>query len=407
MQAQKQLSRLVQRPHPADTDQLCEYVRDNSDRYFGDLIEGPVQVRLARAQRRKMSAVFEFEVCGGQWRRSVIAKVHRARPHDANVNGAPEQSPQDRPRLAPWISRETSARMEYQALRALHAHFTQLGDARFVSVRPLDLLEDGAVIVTEKLPLKNLKDLFIRHHRLDRAADETNILQAFHNAGAWLRELHRLPPLPHTSTRHTQRHDFVQSVQAFTEFLAATHGNMPFFRSIASLVEERASDVLPEQLPLGMLHGDYGPRNLLADSDGTVAGFDTRARCYGPIYEDLGYFRAMLHKDSPELYGVRFCYPAKWTDRLGEEFLRGYFAGTAIPRQTIQLFEIQASLEKWAPYTLGYREAKGVRRFAKRCRLEMLSQFFFRRLRRLAAELRSPVYPSFTGARHVATTEIC
>lgn len=365
------------------------HLLENAQRYFSDFTSG-VQVDLTCAKWRKLSVMLEFELSDASQRRTVLVKTHRARRDENRLAQTSVHATEflDHPRLAPWISLSACAQMEYDALKMIEAHFERLNDDRFACVRALDVLADRTAVITEKLSMLSLRDLFVRRQGFATSIGHVkSVLQAFHNSGSWLRELHKMPPLTHARIRHTTRADFVASVCDFADFLTQTHGNKSFFKAIADLVKNRAVRSLPAQLPIGQIHGDFGARNVLADATGRVAGFDTRARCRAPIYEDIGYFLVMLHTDSPRLHGMPAGRSAQLVKSAQAEFLTGYFGNNNALPEGIHLFEIQALLKKWVPYTLGYREATGIRKFAKLARLRLFNRFFYSHLRHLAREL--------------------
>ena len=92
---------------------------------------------------------------------------------------------------------------------------------------------------------------------------------AFANAGTWLRFYHELPRLAHTRPHNTRRADFIRSIHEFADYIA-TNEETVFPARVAARAEDLADAALPDELPLGLGHGDYAPRN--ARQVATAAG---------------------------------------------------------------------------------------------------------------------------------------
>ena len=367
-------------------EELIGYLGAHGCRYFADFEAHPVQVLATRIIDRKMSALYEFALRTTNRQHSVIVKINKVRRDDhRRLANLQKRSSFDRPRIMPWITHTESAEMEHHALSMIQDHFEGLQNSRLGAIRVLDLLPDLGGIVVEKLSYANLRDQLARRAVGARSQHAKRLRSAVRNAGAWLREFHRLEAPAHAEPRQATRDAFVQLMHQFVEFLGHTCGTARFFRQLDESVERAAKRLLPVDLPLALSHGDFGARNVLVGPRSQAVGFDTRARCRAPIYDDLGYFLFMLDYDLPTFVSNNLMGASRLTAQLRSDFLHGYYKQEPIPRQVIALFELISLLDKWAPMVLGFHESDGLVRVAKRCRLSVMSPLFTRHAKRLLA----------------------
>ncbi|REJ88818.1 MAG: hypothetical protein DWQ34_21380 [Planctomycetota bacterium] len=362
--------------------------KERAHRYFDDFDGRPVRVGLSGVQVNRASTVYEFLLSSGDRSHAVIAKFRppwrSERPPVPSV---------DRPAInRPWVDRETTREIrsnhEYEALSAIHARFAELDPTRFTVVRPLDVFSDVPALISDKFTGCTLNQRY-RRQRYARNR-RVELSQVFFRAGEWLRHMHQMPVVAHTRARDTTRDEFVAATHELARFLSSASGCQRMIRETADECADLASRELPDRLPCGLLHGDFAPRNLLTDSDGRVAGFDTLAEGYGPVYEDIACFLVLLERDSASFYSLACGRQPKLDTPLRNQFLRGYFGDDPVPYGAVRLFEIQVAFEKWSQSVVGYRMSSRIRKIPKRARLGLINQSYSSLVQSLLRDLRNP-----------------
>ncbi len=333
---------------------LCR-LSANAPRYFPELSGGHARASLKQRHERNASSLWHVELVAQDqpmlrravvvkwpWLRDVPRETGTQRSHNGLANGcggnAPPKTAADRPRLALPCPPAEKCRREYDALLAIERRFDADTTGRFAALRPLDHWADDAALVMEEVPHPSLKSLLSPSWR-PRGLKPTALTAVMNNAGAWLRAFHELPPPASSRPRHTQPRDLVGFVTRLVDYLEGPreHGGLTARRSSQGSgwhgrllrhalghVRRFAAVRLPEELPLGLGHGDFAPRNLFVLPGGRVAGFDTLARWQPPIYEDLGDFLADVWTWTA--WPFRVGSSARQMRELEGGFLRGYFA---------------------------------------------------------------------------------
>ena len=366
---------------------LVLYLRENAPRYFTDLAGQPVKVKLVRARDLFSSSIYQFEMRAKQWYHSVVVKIPAGRRTIHRAARADSPDANGRPRVRPIPDPNSRFRDEHSALRAIQDHFEELDDPRFGAVRVLDILPATRAIIMECIREPKLSSLFLKANRLRYLLMSIKPEMAFLNAGAWLREFHRLEALEHSGIRHLYREDFINEIYRNAEFLAQTQGNERYFQSIASRAEAAAYAILPKKLPLAMGHGDYAPHNIFVDPMDRITVFDTQGKWQAPIYEDIAHFLTVFKMCTLQLYSQGLAFSPRVTARFENAFLNGYFGQDVIPLPAIRLYEIMLLLNKWPSGAYDQRAVFGVRKIARRCRLAITGPFLHRCLSRLLREV--------------------
>jgi hypothetical protein len=121
-----------------------------------------------------------------------------------------------------------------------------------------------------------------------------------------------------------------------------------FLQQIAEKTVQDVMHILPEELPLGLRHGDYGMSNILAGVDGKITVVDTPAICHAPIYEDLAYLLVALKAKWSQVLSQKLAFNSKQFALYEREFLSGYFGQSPIPYRIIRLYQVQTLLVRWS-----------------------------------------------------------
>jgi hypothetical protein len=363
--------------------EISQFIRNRANVYFADLTDQDVQVRWLGSRKRRTCRIDRYAVLARDCRRRLIVKTPAAPGSERSRPETIATVQSDRPRVAPVVDPADVPRYEYESLQAIAKHFEAIADPRFGAVTVLDTLpqDRGVVMLEVNQPL--LRTLFAWQNRVGRPFRTANLERPFHDAGAWLREFHRLPPLPHTTERHGSRSEFIRSIHTFAEYLGRLMRQARSFQNVASEIDRAARKILPEQLPMGAAHGDYVLRNILVGDDGRIAAFDTTASWRAPIFEDIGYFLVGLETSRPQTYSQGWVFSPALVAECRRAFLEGYFGEREIPPAIITLFEIQSLLDKWSSKLHGCWSSTGFIRAAKRLRLVTINRYYRQYLTRL------------------------
>ncbi len=347
--------------------------------------EQPASALLVSRTERPVSTLYRYQVQVGNRQYRVLAKQYRK--WRLSIEGNDRDIHMNPPRLFAPPTLEDKAPFEHVALQAIQEHFATLKDARFGAVRPLAVSPNERAIVMEELPEPSLSKQLLACHRLAHRRQVSQWVNLARLVGAWLREFHQLPDLPHTRVRHAQRDDFVSSIRAAVVYLTAALGQASRFEHVYDRMAAAAAKELPAQLPLGLNHADFTPRNVLVGQDARVSVIDTLGRWRAPIYEDMGGFLVAVETTELQMYSLGWLLPSKVIRSFKEAFVHGYFGDDAPPLQRVRLFEAQSLLYKWVSMTHGARQTAGIKRWAKRGRLAVRNHFITAYLQRVMEEL--------------------
>jgi hypothetical protein len=366
--------------------EIAQRAGARAGRYFPELEGVAVRARVMRCRERNASSIYHVQLEVPDYSRHIVVKLPwwRDTRWEANGQAGAILAFDDRPRLGPLCPPEQKYRLEHAALSAIERHFTRLADPNFAAVRVLDLWPDVGALVMEEVRQPSLRRLMGKVHRLSRSAAAGDVATAMRDAGAWLRALHAMPPLPDARPRHTRRADFLEFVGCLVDYLAATHRRGSLLRDLARHVEREATAALPDELPLGLAHGDFAPRNIFIAQAGQVAVIDTLGRWQAPIYEDIADFLVNLRMSGPQVMTLGLLRSTRTSDDWETAFLRGYFIDRAPPHEAIALFQIQSLLSRWAGVEHRRCSARGAGRMLAALR-RVQTHFLRCRLRELAA----------------------
>jgi aminoglycoside phosphotransferase (APT) family kinase protein len=347
---------------PIDLDALLERLLVSAPRYFPEL-EGPFAIELLRTRSLSTSWIHEFAFNTASSSRRVVAKVRGIADRHREGEWA-RQVP-----VAPLADR---LQCEFDTMQAIDAHFSALADDRFGSVPVYELMPEISVMTMAHASIPSL-------HELASTPAATDLLSSFRNTGAWLREFHNMPPLPHTIDHALEPQAVAKSVERSSEFLASRVGSGDFFRALSARCGSLVAEVLPHPPEPKIAHADFWLGNVLADDKARITVIDTTGVWRGSIYNDLSYFLYTL--DSPL---------SPFRTRLGSgrlkiadcraAFLSGYF-GDDVPHAAIALYELQLLLFIWSRIT-ATASFKGAGQLRYRAKLMVKNPLFRRAVSR-------------------------
>lgn len=283
----------------------------------------------------------------------------------------------ERPRLVPTTEGSIRRTLEFEALEMVRGRLEEVGDPRFVAVRPLGVLPESTALVMEELDGRPLHRLLAQ--RLLRRRSSTRPRAVASAAGRLLRVLHDTPPSGQ-AVRQGRPAELVAAFEAFGEHLASA-GIRRLEPVVAAGADAAAS--LPDPLPTVISHGDFAPRNLLVDRAGRLALIDLLARWQAPPYEDLATFLVALDTSRPNA-ATRGALFGRAIEQLETPFLAGYFGSEPVPRRAIRVYELLLLLDKWSARAIRNQTLRGVRRVPER----WIDRHFAARSRLLARRLR-------------------
>lgn len=351
------------------------HLREHAARYCSALFE-EANVVLVRASHRAAARLYWYRVGCGSAARTVIVKVP-GDPADAAVGGA-----SGRPRLAPPPPLAIKYAREHQALDLLQRHLSALDDPRFGFVPVLDRIDAARAIVMGEVDGRPMTALLPRLSRISLGG-AGDLRHAVENAGAWLREYHGLD-LPGARARQPTRENFVAHARGCCEYLAAELGRAAFFAGLAERLADAAARLLPPELPLGLAHGDFAPRNVLVGRDGRVTVIDTTAAWRAPVYEDLAKLALALRVSRAQVWSHGLAFGERRLRRVNRWLFAGYFGGEPVPEAQIRLYGLLLLLDKWC-FELALPPRGS--RLADAARRRLLDAWFTREARLMAGAL--------------------
>ncbi|MCH8829232.1 MAG: phosphotransferase, partial [Planctomycetes bacterium] len=355
-------------------------LRDRAASYFPALRAG-FSIRLRGVIRRVFATLYEVEISNGRQQFSVFVK-ETLKPETVDRDGFSEFPATISPRFLPTPDPQG---FERASLSAIDRHFSALSDPRFGTVRILDNCFDGWGFVMERVPHPPLSRLLPRTMR--GSIRRLDLAPALRNAGAWLREFHVSKPPAHTQPAIDSSSGFLEDVACLQELLKAigeTHGP---FQALLRKLPDWAANVLPSNLPIGLAHDDFAPRNVLAAPTHAVTVIDTLAERMAPTVEDLAHFLVHLKGHKLQMLGRGLPFPARKLAALEGEFLRGYFGDDEIPLRAIRLFEMKAVVARWAALRLNHLAGRRTRRLKQAVYRKWVRPFFLRMMRQLREDL--------------------
>lgn len=339
------------------------HLEKHAHRYFAEWAQTTPRIQLVRVAPHRSSTLYHFRVGEGKRFRRLVIKT-------PPLTEAPAQ-------ISPTTAPTVKFRAEYEALFAIHAYFNALQDPRFAAIHPLDFIVEHSGVVMEAVQEPSLRGLFAQASRLHPWTDSEKLARCFRHAGGWLRAFHAMSRGEYATPRDVLAQDYFAAIEKFSAFLADALDEKEFFEHLTRTVIGAARAILPEQLPLGLTHGDYALRNLLIGPNCRVRAIDTQAKWLMPIYEDLAYFLVGLLTTWPQVLSQGLAFSRKTLRHYEQEFLSGYFGREPIPRETIRLFKIKILLLKWSANLHRMQQPEtGLQARVTKIRRKFLQRFF-------------------------------
>lgn len=354
---------------------IDRHLRAHAGRYWAGS-GASATVSLSRMHERPAARLYWYRVNLASGPRSVVVKVP-GNPADLGIEGS-----HGRPRLAAPPDLSNKYAREHQALELLDRHFNAVSDSRFGAVPILDHVKALRAIVMEEVVGAQMNRLFMRLGRLSPSRPSDLVRVAVENTGAWLREYHNLG-IPETETRQPRRADVLDLVHRYCDHLEDRVQN-PHFADLFQVVRAAANRALPDELPLGLNHGDFAMRNVVVGPEGRVSVFDTLALWRSPIYEDIAKFLLAMRFVRPQVYSHGLAFSETQLQVAEGWLLRGYFGDDPVPIASIRIYRLLLLLDKWS-FELALPPQGS--RLMQMVKLRLADAWFKAQARKLAAEL--------------------
>lgn len=337
-------------PSAVGVDELVAAVRHAAraatEPWFDELDAGALDVRAHQRVERPRCILHRLSMSDGRAHRPIVVKVRHSDPLLRRAERC-----DDRPVLAPVreITDEEAARREHGGLVAIERAITPLADPAFGVVRPLALLAEHAAIVMPEVTEPTLREaVFTRRRLSDRMRPREERLRQWEHAGSWLRIYHGASTDLELLGRGGARDELLDQLDRYGVFLSSALGRQLFFSRLVHRARQLITDAVPRQLPLGLAHGDFVPRNIFVSGD-RVTVFDPFPVWRSPIYEDL----ARVLEVGLRLLDVQALSQGLALGRAEvagyeQAVLRGYFPDSHEPCPALRAHQLLLLLDKWS-----------------------------------------------------------
>lgn len=360
-----------------------DHIREHAFQYFPGFEPGQTHVELLNKQERATALLYQFAVWNDVQAHTVFVKVFRR----ISSNEQAHRVKIEKPHLFQKADADERHRLQYTAHKTIYDYFTSLNQEQFGAIRVLDYLPQYFAILTEGAKEPSLRKLLLRKNHLLTMRASEDLLPVFQNVGKWLRIYHTMPKKEDITIRDSQRDDFTEAIIKLTDFLAKAVGHESFFKENARLLIDKANEILPASLPLGLGHGDFAMRNIFVGETARVTVFDTLANWRTPIYKDIGYFLNDLKFSSPQVISQGLALGPDQLKAYENSFLKGYFEDKPIPYAEIRLYETFALLDKWSSAIAKSFQKRAFLKVFGRPKRILINRYSKQRIKGLLAEL--------------------
>lgn len=369
--------------------ELASHLSAKAADYFPQHPGVPDQVRLQEVQPRQFATLYWWELCWADRRAVVLVKV----THETD-GAVPGNIDPHRSRVVPAAD---PVGAELAALRAIESAFGAHPDPRCRTVRVLDGLWNGRGMVLECVPGVSLKSLLWTAFRLRGGRPSKLLLVGCTHAGVWLRKFHGAASLLPQAVRGDTREAFLAWTSTLREFLAVDARAQSAYIAALPRMARAAERWLPDALPLGPVHGDLAPRNVLVEPSGSVTAIDTLIAWRSCIWEDVAQFLVELEANKLQAWSGGCAFAPQVLTQLESAFLRGYFAAEPVPWQALRLYQAQTLLTRWGAALWRRELATGVRRCSYGVASRLAANYYRRLLERWLICAETPPNETLNG----------
>lgn len=362
---------------------LVDHLRRHAAAYYPELAGQRVDVRAGQVRRRQFAelCVLEIEAAGSVKR--IMAKA--ALPSNGQCMSASDVSSR-------FLATPDPLRSEYNALTSLSDHLVAHGDPRFFSVRVLDSIFQDRVLLLEFVDAHSLARMLPAASRIGRNRNRPALREAIHRTGACLKAFHAMETGTERRPRGAAKGDFMEWVEAGQELVENHSFSRDYFRAACPRLLALAEQKLPEDLPIGPVHDDFAPRNVLVNPLGQVALIDMLQEWNGCVWEDVAHFLFSLGANKAQAFTAGRFFARSVMDEFRAAFLSGYFGDERIPIAEILLYESQVTLSTWAAQWRRAADASGWRGAVQRRKLAVSIRWYARQVDRCLDQVEACPY---------------
>jgi aminoglycoside phosphotransferase (APT) family kinase protein len=220
---------------------------------------------------------------------------------------------------------------QYEVL--IKARERLVDDTRLRVPTPYAFLLDQGFLVTDWIEGPSISYLL---HNLSTRPQ--SLARCFEQAGNWLRAFHKQPGETHILIDTGK---LINDTRSAIGRLDGWRAAPAVFTDHLALLEQTGPAVERIPVPVGPLHGDFKPANVII-SDGGAVAVDISANFSGDVVNDLVQF--LFHLDL-ELFEPRGFRLLPWGRSLEAAFLKGYDPDAVIvPRLVVAWCRLQRAL---------------------------------------------------------------
>lgn len=242
--------------------------------------------------------------------------------------------------LQPVSDPLVKSKLEFEALSAIARHFDALEDPRFGSLRVYAKLPDPPATIVEWVSTPTFDKLLRRPGLAIAGYDRLAVLK---NLGGWLAEFHSIS-MPNLEVREAEAFQVIEGMQKLADIIFESNSWPRLPTGVAGVIRLRAKYLLSTRLPLGLVHGDFAPRNVFIGPDSRVTVIDSLGRYLAPIYEDIAYLLVELLSGATRLRHGGLPISTAELAAMRAELLSGY---GMVDDAILSIFELRALLDKW------------------------------------------------------------
>ena len=357
----------------SDPDDVLSWVAANIGKWFPELAADGSGASLRRRDltARPRCRIHDIEVSGPRAQRAVVVKQRVMDPELRRQERKP-----NRPILGPDLDGDPgeNALVEFEGLVLLYGASVRRSRTAVHPVEPFGFDAGLAAVAMERIDAPTLRDLV----RVPTPAPAFPPTAPWANAAAWLRRFHELQPASPVPARRARRADVVDQLRAYGRFLSAVAGRGSQLTAFVDAACAAAERHLPDELRLGLGHGDFVAQNIFVHPDGRVSVIDPFPAQRVPVFEDLGRLiigaRLFESPASRPRYGERDVRARPWEVAL----LSRYFGTAArVPVGQLRVFLALCTLDKWAD-SVSKAPTSAARRRLRGSRLAVLNHWYHR-----------------------------
>ena len=285
--------------------EISNYIRDICPKYFPSLSGSDLVVSQAQFKERSTYPIVKLDVS---------IKDHPSKIEASLIV-----------KTAPKCEENIEGLTEYNNMALLKSAFKEQSalDSRkpaFGFVNPLEYNHDLNVLVSEFVPHQRLSQkLFSACSYFSFNGEEDRLKQNIYTAGDWLRFYQTTNSI---DIRLLGETEYYQKIESYIKAIQNLNLHIPVIGKIGKYFEKNKNKISKLKLPMGPVHGDFGPQNIGIGSNGKVYVFDLQRNYDECIYHDIAYFLVTLETLNP--YPKHYMFSRKKALLLGKEFLLGY-----------------------------------------------------------------------------------